>query len=102
MIIECLCERRDRRGGGAGMTPLTTPLTAPRLLRVHVPSVWRKRMRDGTFLRHHFSRARLAADSALDGLARRLIVELLDLLVVLGLPVNEDADADEQIVGLVR
>ena len=44
---------------------------------------------------------RLAGDGALDSLLGRLIVELLDLLVVFRLPVDEDADADEQVVGLL-
>ncbi len=37
--------------------------------------------------------ARFAFDGALDRLARRLVVVLLNLLVVVRLPVNEHADA---------
>ncbi|CAG9261580.1 hypothetical protein PUN4_390020 [Paraburkholderia unamae] len=62
-------------------------------------SVRRERMRHAAFLRHHFGRARFAVHRALDRLARGLVVVLLNLLVVLRLPVNEHAHAQEQVVG---
>ena len=43
----------------------------------------------------------LPADGARDQLLDRAIVEVLDLLVVAGFPMDEHADANEQIVGLV-
>jgi hypothetical protein len=42
---------------------------------------------------------RLAADRARDRLFRGLIVEVLNLLIVLGIPMDEYADTNEQIVG---
>ena len=41
------------------------------------------------------------ANGARDGFLRGVVVVVLDLLVVVGLPVDEHADADEEIVGLV-
>ena len=43
---------------------------------------------------------RLALDGARDGFLGRLIVVLLDLLVVVGFPMDEHADRDEQVIGL--
>src|SRR5271168_1582393 len=43
----------------------------------------------------------LPADGARDRLLDRAIVEVLDLLVVAGFPMDEHADANEEIVGLV-
>jgi len=45
---------------------------------------------------------RLAVDRPRDGLFRGLIVEVLNLLVVLGVPMDEHADANEQIVGFAH
>jgi len=41
---------------------------------------------------------RLVGDGALQGELRCLVVVLLDLLVVARFPVDEDADADEEVV----
>jgi len=45
---------------------------------------------------------RLAADRARDRLFRGLIVEVLNLLIVLGVPMDEHTDANEQIVGFAN
>ena len=55
----------------------------------------------GVLLRGDFGRLRLALDGAGEGFLGGAIVEVLDLLVVLGFPVNEHADGDKEIVGLV-
>src|SRR5262245_11343906 len=55
----------------------------------------------GVLLRGDFGGLRLALDGAGDGFLGGAIVEVLDLLVVLGFPVNEHADGDIEIVGLV-
>src|SRR5579883_1162888 len=47
---------------------------------------------DFVTLLQHLPRRRLARDRALDGEFRRLVVEILDLVVVARVPVNEDAD----------
>src|SRR6185503_11737102 len=52
--------------------------------------------------RGHGGRLRLALDGARDGFLDCAIVEVLDLLVVLGFPMDEYTDGDKQIVGLVR
>src|SRR6185437_6102649 len=52
----------------------------------------------GRPLLQHLAGRRLAGDGALQGELRRLIVELLDLLVVGRLPMDEDADRDEEVV----
>src|SRR5690242_10060901 len=52
-------------------------------------------------LRGDLGGLRLAFDGASDGFLHGAIVEVLDLLVVLGFPMDEHADADEQIVSLV-
>src|SRR5215472_2571941 len=61
----------------------------------------RERMLDPVLRGHRFSSRRLAGHGALDRLLDGLIVELMDLLVVFRQPVDEDADADEEIVGFV-
>ncbi len=58
-------------------------------------------MRNGALFRHDLSSARFACHGTLDCLTRRLVVVLLNLLVVFRLPVNENADAQEQIICLV-
>ena len=49
-----------------------------------------------------FGGLRLTFDGAGDCFLRGAIVEILDLLIVLGFPVDEYADGDEEIVGFVR
>ena len=49
-----------------------------------------------------FGCRRGALDGTLDRLLGCLVVVVLDLGVVLGFPVDEHADRDEQVVGLVR
>src|SRR3954452_18365531 len=51
-------------------------------------------------LGHDCARARLAGDGALDRELGGLVVVVLDLAVVRRFPVDEDADADEQILAL--
>ena len=56
-------------------------------------------MRGAALPGQHFSRGGRAGDGALDRFLDGAVVVVLDLLVVLGEPVNEYADADEQVVG---
>ena len=56
----------------------------------------------GVLLGQDLVHRRRAGDGALDGLLGGLVVVLLDLGIVLGLPVNEHADANVQIVGFGR
>src|SRR5258706_13119596 len=49
----------------------------------------------------HVSHGRFVAERARDRFLRRLVVVVVDLLVVRRLPVNEHADHDAQVVGLV-
>ena len=49
-------------------------------------------------LGNNIGRGRLAAHRARDQFLRGLIVEVLNLLIVLGVPMNEHANADEEIV----
>src|SRR5689334_4584042 len=60
-----------------------------------------ERMRGAALLRHHLGCRRGAGHGTGDRLLGGLVVVVLDLLVVFGQPVDEDADADEQVVGLV-
>src|ERR1051325_2572668 len=53
------------------------------------------------FLRSNLRGLRLAFDGAGEGFLGGAIVEVLDLLVVLGFPMDEHANGDEEIVGLV-
>ena len=46
----------------------------------------------------HALRCRIAFHRARDGFLRRRVVEVLNLLVVVGFPVDEHADADEQVI----
>jgi hypothetical protein len=64
-------------------------------------STSRKRMVGGILLRRDLGGLRLAFDGAGEGFLGGAIVEVLDLLVVLGFPVDEHANGDEEIVGLV-
>lgn len=64
-----------------------------------VESFRRERMLGLVALGNDFGRLRLAGDGAGDRLFRGLIVEVVDLLVVFGFPMDEDADADEEIIG---
>src|SRR3546814_10529130 len=43
-----------------------------------------------------------SSDLALDGFLGGLVVVVLDLLVVLGLPVDEHADGNEHVVGFLH
>ena len=47
-----------------------------------------------------FRRCRLATNGPLDRFLDGPIVEVVDLLVVGGVPMDEDTDADENVVGL--
>src|SRR5262249_6992637 len=61
-----------------------------------------ERVMDLVLLRGDGGRLGLALHGASDGFLIGAIVEVLDLLVVLGFPVDEHADRNEQIIGLVR
>ena len=50
----------------------------------------------------HVGHLRLACHGALDGELGGFVVVVLDLSVVFSQPVNEDADADEQVIGFFR
>src|SRR6478672_13499341 len=50
---------------------------------------------------NHFVGRRLALHGAGDGLLGGFIVELIDLFVVLGFPVDEDAADDDEIFALI-
>ena len=79
------------------------PQAAPRLVyRLASISVGAERMLGGVALGDDLLRVRLAGDGALDRFLGRVVVVLLDLLVVLGFPMDEHADADEQVVGFPR
>src|SRR5258706_531747 len=58
-------------------------------------------VRRAVLLGHRLGRGRPAADGARDRFLGRPVVEVLDFLVVLGVPMDEHADADEDVVGLV-
>ena len=60
-----------------------------------------ERVVGSVFLRGDLGGLRLAFDGAGEGFLRGAIVKVLDLLVVLGFPMDEHADGDEEIVGLV-
>src|SRR5690606_6869968 len=61
----------------------------------------REGMLRGILLGDHGSGLGQAGDRALDRELRRLVVVVVDLLVVGGFPVDEDTDAEEEIVALV-
>src|SRR6476661_946247 len=61
----------------------------------------RKGVARALVLREHLVHRRLARQGPLDRLLHRLIVVVVDLLVAVGLPVNEHAGEDAVIVGLV-
>lgn len=46
----------------------------------------------------HALRCRIAFHRARDGFLRRRIVEILNFLIIIGVPMDENADADEEIV----
>src|SRR6266404_4660826 len=60
----------------------------------------RERVLDLVALRHHFGSAWLSLDGAGDRLLGGAIVEILDFFVVVCFPMDENADADEDIVRL--
>src|SRR5579872_2467415 len=43
----------------------------------------------------------LALDGALQGKLGRLVIEILDFLVIGRIPMDEDTDADEKVIGLI-
>ncbi len=59
-----------------------------------------ERMLGGIALGDDFLRRRMTGDGALDRFLGRLVIVFLNLLVVGGFPMDEHADADEQVVGL--
>src|SRR5262245_36521883 len=61
----------------------------------------RERMLDLIALGDHLADLRLALDGPPDGFLGGAIVEVLDLLVVGRIPMDEHADATEQVLGLV-
>src|SRR5206468_7542856 len=61
-----------------------------------------ERMLGGVALGDDFLRSRMTGDGAFDRLLGRFVVVFLNLLVVGGLPVDEHADADKQVVGFPR
>src|SRR4029077_4518793 len=65
------------------------------------PSAGGKRMMSRVLLRGDLGGSWLTLHGASDGFLGGAIVEVLDLLVVLGFPVNEHADGDVEIVRLV-
>src|ERR1700724_541429 len=84
------------------MAPETQIKKGPRPLYVvgsRGCSVWCERMLRDIALGDDMGGCRLAVDCARDRLFRGLIVEVLNLLIVLGVPMDEHADANEQIVG---
>ena len=58
-------------------------------------------MLDLVALGDHLSDLRLAVHGAGDGFLCCAIIEVLNLLIVGRLPVDENADTDEEIVGLI-
>src|SRR3954469_22418762 len=60
----------------------------------------RKRVPRSLVLLQHLVDRRLVLKGALQRLLGGLVVEVVDLLVALGLPVDEDAHQDTEIVGL--
>ncbi len=60
-----------------------------------------ERVVGGILLRGNLRGLGLALDGARERFLGGTIVEVLDLLVVLGFPMDEHADGDEEIVGLV-
>src|SRR5579863_7246169 len=64
--------------------------------------LWREGVLDLVALGDDFGRLRLAVDGAGDRFLGGAIVEVVDLLVVVRFPVDEHADADEEIVGFLH
>jgi hypothetical protein len=54
----------------------------------------------GLVLLKHLVHSRLTLECPGDGLLHRLVIVLIDLLVVLGLPVDEHTHQDAEVVGL--
>src|SRR5208283_4858952 len=76
------------------------PQAAPRLVyRLASISVGGEGMLGGVALGHDLGRLRLALDGAGNGFLRGGVVIVLNLLVVLRIPMDEHADADEHVVG---
>src|SRR5262245_36550661 len=88
------------RREAAGFPPACYPIAVAGRLppRQTTISVWREGVLRLVALGDDFGRLRLAGDRARDRFLRGLIVEVLDLLVVRGIPMDEHADADEQVV----
>src|SRR5215470_17856797 len=80
----------------AGTSPAMTP---DRRFSIALTSR-RERVLDLVALRHHFGSARLSLDGASDRFLSSTIVEILDFLVVVRFPMDENANADEDIVRL--
>src|SRR5437660_7281265 len=59
-----------------------------------------ERMLDLVALRHHLGSARLSLNGASDRFLGGAVVEILDFLVVVRFPMDENADTDEDIVSL--
>src|SRR4029079_17726572 len=88
---------------GANAPSIKKPALQPPLSRPGVmPSAGGERVVSGILLRCDLGGLRLAFDGAGEGFLGGAIVEVLDLLVVLGFPMDEHANGDEEIVGLVR
>ena len=70
-------------------------------IRVMRPSsiVGCQRMVHHIFLRDDFGYFRFAVNSASDGQFSRLIIPILDFRIVFGVPMDEDPDANEHILG---
>ena len=100
-----LAARRNcRRAGGVMPARRATERRGHRraLIAPHASGgLGRERMLDLVALGDHLGDLRLALDGARDRFLGGPVVVVLDLLVVGGFPVDEHADADEQIVGLV-
>src|SRR4029079_14585920 len=91
------------RRGSENAPSIKKPALQPPLSRPGVmPSAGGERVVSGILLRRDLGGLRLAFDGAGEGFLGGAIVEVLDLLVVLGFPMDEYANGDEEIVGLVR
>src|ERR1019366_9866929 len=88
--------RRSRQGKIKGAKAPFMFFVQPRCL------IRRERMFRDIALRGDIGGSWLAVDGARDRLLGGLIVEVLNLLVVLGVPMDEHADANEQIVGFAH
>ena len=93
--------RRRSRSIRSETQLLPPPPNRPRWFVGLSASAGGKRMVCPFLLRGDLGGLGLALDGASKSFLRGAIIEILDLLVVLGFPVDEDADGDVEIVSLV-